>query len=118
MKKWGMPEEWPLEKHHPYNQWLQKLHGVIDYPPSPEMVQAARRAHLAMITYQDEMIGELIAELKALKLYDNMLIVFLSDHGEMMGEKSMWFKTHLLRPLGHGAVVHFLAGEIRLGHAH
>ena len=88
----GMPDSWPLEKHHIYNQWLQKHHGILDFPLTDETILSARRAHLAMTTYLDELIGDLINELKALDLYENTIIMFLSDHGEMMGEKGMWFK--------------------------
>jgi arylsulfatase A-like enzyme len=42
-----------------------------------------------MITELDVMIGELVAELKKLKLTDNTVIVFASDHGLLMGEYGM-----------------------------
>lgn len=38
------------------------------------------------IAYADELIGRLIAALKARRLYDNALIIFLSDHGEGLGD--------------------------------
>jgi arylsulfatase A-like enzyme len=33
----------------------------------------------------DQMVGELIAELKALELYDNTVVIFTADHGDMAG---------------------------------
>jgi len=38
------------------------------------------------IAYADELIGRLLAALKARRLYDSALIVFLSDHGEGLGD--------------------------------
>jgi choline-sulfatase len=38
------------------------------------------------IAWSDELIGELVADLKARGLYDGALIVFLSDHGEGLGD--------------------------------
>jgi len=38
------------------------------------------------IAYSDELIGELVADLKSRGLYDEALIVFLSDHGEGLGD--------------------------------
>lgn len=82
----------PLEEHHPYNQWLQKHHGVVDYPPTDRIIMDSRRAHFGMITYLDEFVGQLIGELKRLNLYDNTIVMFTSDHGDMLGEHGMWFK--------------------------
>jgi len=38
------------------------------------------------VTYLDEQIGHLVKRLKNLDLYDNSLIIFVSDHGTMLGE--------------------------------
>lgn len=50
-------------------------------------------AYAAMISYLDERIGELIATLKELGLYDNTLILFSSDNGPTFngGTDSPWF---------------------------
>lgn len=38
------------------------------------------------IAYADELVGRLVAALKERRLYDEALIVFLSDHGEGLGD--------------------------------
>jgi choline-sulfatase len=90
----GMPEipDPGIDGHHPYNRWLQVHHGVTRYTPTEEVVRASRRAYLGMISYVDTLVGQLIAELKRLGLYDDTIVVFTSDHGEMFGEHGMWFK--------------------------
>ena len=52
----------------------------------------ARHAYYAMISYLDEKLGQLIEQLEETGLRDNTVVVFTSDHGEMMGERGMWFK--------------------------
>jgi len=47
-----------------------------------------------MISYIDDKVGELLTALERSGLRDNTLVVFTSDHGEMMGERGMWFKQH------------------------
>jgi len=54
----------------------------------------ARHAYYGMISYIDDKVGELVDALERSGLRDNTLIVFTSDHGEMMGERGMWFKQH------------------------
>ncbi len=43
----------------------------------------------------DECIGRVIAELKQEGLYDDAIIVFMSDHGEMLGSHSLFQKMCL-----------------------
>ena len=44
------------------------------------------------------MIGSVLETLKAVGADRNTLIVFTSDHGDMLGERSMWFKKHFFEP--------------------
>lgn len=44
-----------------------------------------RRLYYAMVTQLDDQIGRLIRYLKNNDLYDHTLIIFTSDHGEMLG---------------------------------
>ena len=77
---------------NPVTDWLAIHHGIDQFPPTDERISASRAAYYAMITHLDEFVGDIVAELKLLGLYDNTLIVFTSDHGDMMGERNMWFK--------------------------
>jgi choline-sulfatase len=77
---------------NPVTDWLAVHHGIDQFPPSDERIRASREAYYAMITHLDEFVGEIVAELKLLGLYDDTLIIFTSDHGDMMGERNMWFK--------------------------
>nr|WP_260987301.1 sulfatase-like hydrolase/transferase [Paenibacillus sp. oral taxon 786] len=43
-------------------------------------------SYYGLITHVDDRVGQVIARLKELDLYDNSIIVFTSDHGSMMGE--------------------------------
>ncbi|MBX2826482.1 MAG: choline-sulfatase [Gammaproteobacteria bacterium] len=54
----------------------------------------ARHGYYGMISYIDEKVGQLCTILKNTGLADNTIIVFVADHGEMMGERGMWFKQH------------------------
>lgn len=64
--------------------------------------------YFACINGVDDQIGRVIAELKKSGLYDNTIIVFSADHGEMMGShglmhKNVWFKEAYDIPF----IVHF-----------
>ncbi|WLD99286.1 choline-sulfatase [Agrobacterium leguminum] len=59
---------------------------------SPEQIRRARRGYFANISYIDEKIGEILDVLKATRMEEDTIILFLSDHGDMLGERGLWFK--------------------------
>ncbi|MEO0509934.1 MAG: sulfatase [Verrucomicrobiota bacterium] len=54
-----------------------------------------RQAYYATISYMDEQVGRVLAEVDQLGLRDNTIIVFLSDHGYLLGEHQSWKKNLL-----------------------
>jgi arylsulfatase len=56
---------------------------INDAPPN----HVIRRRYALEVAYADRYVGELIAELERLGLYQESLILFTSDHGEGLGEK-------------------------------
>ena len=53
----------------------------------------ARRQYAASIEVIDDMVGEILAALEETGERDNTIIVFTSDHGDMMGDLGLWQKT-------------------------
>jgi len=52
----------------------------------------ATAAYYGMIEWTDMQFGRVISKLEALNVLDDFVVVFLSDHGEMLGEKGLWEK--------------------------
>ena len=61
---------------------------------SHEYIANSRRHYYASVTFIDEQIGRIIQTLKDRGMYDNTLIIFTSDHGDMLGDHNMWRKTY------------------------
>ncbi len=55
-------------------------------------VRQLRATYYGMISQVDDQLGRLIAHLKATGEYDHTLIIFTSDHGEMLGDHWLWGK--------------------------
>ncbi|MFK7752914.1 MAG: choline-sulfatase [Sedimentitalea sp.] len=53
-------------------------------------VERARRAYFANISYLDDKIGEILQVLEDTR--QEAIILFVSDHGDMLGERGLWFK--------------------------
>ncbi|MBV37129.1 MAG: choline-sulfatase [Rhodospirillaceae bacterium] len=58
-------------------------------------VRNARHAYYGMISYIDDKVGRLMDALEQLGMSEDTIVVFTSDHGEMLGERSMWFKMNM-----------------------
>ncbi len=59
-----------------------------------EYAKESRRHYYASITFIDDQIGEIIRTLKEKGMYNDTLICFTSDHGDMLGDHHHWRKTY------------------------
>jgi choline-sulfatase len=58
-----------------------------------DMIRKKRAAYYGLITQFDEHVGDLVKTLKQNDLYENTLIIYCSDHGEMAGERGLFGKS-------------------------
>ena len=82
----------PYEELDEHSQWLYVAHAQDIYSVSDAQVLNARHAYYGMVSYVDEKIGRILEVLKETQLDENTVVVFCGDHGEMLGERGMWFK--------------------------
>ena len=78
------------ENLHPYfKEWRERSNSenVTD-----EEIIRAKTAYYGLVTAMDKMIGQIISKLKEKGLYENTVIVYSSDHGEQIGEHSLFWK--------------------------
>jgi choline-sulfatase len=72
------------------DRWLNAVHGVHDVDlRNPDNLRTLRRAYYGLVTYVDRKLGQLLAALDESGERDNSIIIFTSDHGDMLGEKGM-----------------------------
>lgn len=83
------PEGWERPR---IDVWTNSYHGVDVVDPTSEDVYRSRRGYYASTSYFDDKLGELVAELDRLGLLENTIVLVTADHGDMCGERGMWFK--------------------------
>ena len=69
------------------------MNSVLRFDKSP--LQQMRRAYYGAVSFMDRQVGRILAELERLKLHENTIVVFVSDHGYLLGEHHMWKKAKL-----------------------
>ena len=83
------PDERDILGENLYYCQARHLFTVTD-----EHIRNARHAYYGMISYIDDKLGQIMKVLRDTGLADNTIVVFTADHGEMMGERGMWYKQH------------------------
>lgn len=81
-----------LDEMDVMSRWLHYAHGGDLHEVTDEHIRTARHAYYGMCSYVDDKVGRLLDTVDALGLGDDTVIIFTSDHGEMLGERGMWFK--------------------------
>lgn len=72
------------------DRWLHYSHGLDKKNiADPANLQLMYRCYYGLISYIDDLVGELLTALDDLALADSTLVVFASDHGEMLGTRGM-----------------------------
>lgn len=103
----GIPWYLEVNLQNPHHPWdiTESMHALYRDPPvhfpqptepdgdvSPEEHEEVRRNYAAMLEHLDRCLGQFIARLEQRGELDNTLVVFSSDHGEMLGDYGLWQK--------------------------
>ncbi|MFN7935839.1 MAG: sulfatase [Bryobacteraceae bacterium] len=108
----------------PFEEWELKIAPKWAYwttPPNFGMTEKQRlecmRAYYAAILFLDAQVGKVLDTVERLKLEQNTLIVFWSDHGYQLGEHGQWFKQTVFEPAARAPMIIAGAGVKARGKA-
>jgi arylsulfatase A-like enzyme len=73
------------------------------------------RGYYAAASYMDAQVGRVLAELDALKLRDNTIVILWGDHGWHLGEQGMWCKHTNFENATHAPLIISLPGQKTAG---
>lgn len=59
-----------------------------------EEVRRSRQAYYGNVSFVDEQVGRVLDVLEQRKLLNETLILFISDHGDMLGDHNLWRKSY------------------------
>jgi choline-sulfatase len=77
----------------PSTRRLRAMLGSERIPVTDEQVLAARRGYYGALSLVDDYVGSLVGALR-----DDAVVVFTSDHGDMLGERGLWYKMAPFEP--------------------
>jgi choline-sulfatase len=86
------------ETEDPHSRRLRHVIGLNLETPTASQVRAARRAYFGAMSYVDDKIGVLVDTLRQTALDANTVMMVLADHGDMLGERGLWYKMSFYEP--------------------
>ncbi|XP_041362832.1 iduronate 2-sulfatase-like [Gigantopelta aegis] len=93
------PKDMPPIAWSPYGELMHysdigalNVTGAIATTLPNDVVLDLRRAYYSAVSYMDNEMGRVIAELETLGLANNTIVSFLGDHGWQLGEHGEWCK--------------------------
>ena len=84
----------PLEEQDPFSRRLMDGIEASHVPLTEDEVRRARRAYLANVSYFDSKVGEIVRTLEEAGEIDNTVVIVTADHGDMLGERGLWYKMN------------------------
>ena len=79
-----------------YEDMLRNKYTCDALGISPRRLELLNQYYYACVSFVDYQIGRIIAELKEKGIYDDTIIMFSSDHGDMMGDYASMGKRTML----------------------
>jgi len=87
-----MPDVGPIPyvDQDAHSQRILDANDRDNFNITEDHIRRARRAYFANISYIDDKVGEILQTLKDTR--QDATIMFVSDHGDMLGDRGLWFK--------------------------
>ncbi|WP_245587881.1 choline-sulfatase [Desulfovibrio inopinatus] len=86
----------PYEQCDPHSQRLRRAYAMDEDEMSQEAIRNARHAYYGQISYLDDKIGQIFKALDDTGMRQNTVVILTADHGDMLGERGLWYKMSLL----------------------
>jgi choline-sulfatase len=82
----------PIEDHDPHSRFLAQQMGLDQRRLTDEEVRRARRGYYGAVSYVDHQLGAVLGALRSTTLADGTVVIVTADHGDMLGERGLWYK--------------------------
>ncbi len=108
-------EDLPLPKNYAKNERPEypfcvdhRHYQGTDEELSPEQLRKTIHAYYGMCSYVDSQIGRVLQALEESGQLENTRIIYSTDHGEMLGDHGLWYKSCMFE--GSAGIPFIMAG--------
>jgi choline-sulfatase len=82
----------------PHSRRLRRVCDMDRVALTERHIRNARRAYYGAVSFLDDQIGRVLQTLHDTRQAEDTIVVLLSDHGEMLGERGLWYKMNFFEP--------------------
>ncbi len=82
----------PYAAHDAHSRRIFDANDWKNFTITEDDIRRSRRAYFANISYLDDKIAGILEALETTR--QEAVILFVSDHGDMLGERGLWFKMN------------------------
>ncbi len=82
----------PVDQQDAHSARIHEHYSIGKAEVSDDIIKRARHGYYASIEYIDSKVASLVETLQETGLLEDTIFVFASDHGDMMGERGMYYK--------------------------
>ena len=108
----------PEPPDHPKYARVRRFFS-LDMGFEEEVIRRCRAAYYGLVTFVDALIGDILGALRESGLAEDTFVLFTGDHGEMLGERGLWWKSTLLEGAARVPLIcSFPGGRAGSGGAH
>lgn len=75
-----------------HSRRIYEHYSIADATVTDDHLRRMRQGYYASISYIDSKVDALMTALSKAGLADNTIVIFVSDHGDMMGERGLYYK--------------------------
>ena len=86
----------PLAERDPHSARLYHNFDRGEYEITEDAVRNARHAYYGNVSLIDDKVGEILEALRVTRRLDDTVLLFTADHGDLLGERGLWFKNSFL----------------------
>ncbi|NHQ74774.1 choline-sulfatase [Roseovarius gahaiensis] len=80
------------DDHDPHSKRIFDANDWRSFEITDVDIRRSRQAYFANVSYLDDKIGQIMEALEGTRQQDDTIVLFVSDHGDMLGERGLWFK--------------------------
>ena len=82
----------PADQLDAHSARILEHYSINGVSVTDQQLKTLRHGYYASISYIDAKVARLVATLEEAGLADNTIVIFASDHGDMMGERGLYYK--------------------------
>jgi len=105
----------PVDQLDPHSARIHTHYSIGKAEVTDDIIRRARHGYYASIEYIDRKVADLMQALEETGLSKDTVVIFASDHGDMMGERGLYYKKTFYEWASRVPLIFWAEGQVKPG---